>query len=45
MGKKGRREKLSPCSYEAEFYEEDFDMEINVPKIDFDILFRIVKFT
>lgn len=31
MGKKGRREKLSPCSYEAEFYEEDFDMEINVP--------------
>ena len=31
MGKKGHREKLSPCSYEAEFYEEDFDMEINVP--------------
>lgn len=31
MGKKGRREKLSPCSYEAEFYDEDFEMEINIP--------------
>ena len=31
MGKKGRREKLSPCSYEAEFFEDDLDMEINIP--------------
>lgn len=31
MGKKGRREKLSPCSFEAEMYEEEYEVEINIP--------------
>ena len=30
MGKKGRREKLSPCSFESELYEE-YELEINIP--------------
>jgi phosphate starvation-inducible protein PhoH and related proteins len=31
MGKKGRRDKFSPCSFETEIYEEDYEMEINIP--------------
>jgi phosphate starvation-inducible PhoH-like protein len=31
MGKKGRREKLSPCSYETDLYEEEYEFEINIP--------------
>lgn len=31
MGKKSRREKLSPCSFEAEMYEEEYEVEINIP--------------
>ena len=31
MGKKGRREKFSPCSFESEMYEEEYEFEINIP--------------
>jgi len=31
MGKKGRREKLSPCSYETDLYEDEYEFEINIP--------------
>tara|TARA_B000000475_G_scaffold272172_1_gene272314 strand:+ start:2099 stop:2827 length:729 start_codon:yes stop_codon:yes gene_type:complete len=31
MGKKSRREKFSPCSFETEIYEEEYEMEINIP--------------
>jgi len=31
MGKKSRREKFSPCSFESEIYEEEYEVEINIP--------------
>ena len=31
MGKKSRREKISPCSFETEIYEEEYEVEINIP--------------
>jgi|TARA_B110000211_G_scaffold218568_1_gene263506 phosphate starvation-inducible protein PhoH and related proteins len=35
MGKKGRREKFSPCSFESEIYMEEYETEPNaVPKND-----------
>ena len=31
MGKKSRREKFSPCSFESEMDEEEYEFEINIP--------------
>ena len=30
-GRKCRREKLSPCSFETEYQEEQFDMDLEIP--------------
>ena len=31
MGKKSGREKFSPCSFETEIYDEEYEIEINIP--------------